>query len=226
MNPKKIDFIICTNDAEQFSEACLYIRNLEKPDGYDVNVLEITEADSIFSGYNAGMNASDAKYKIYMHQDVKIVGKNFLHTMLRVFRDDKVGMMGVVGGTPLTGYSFQWNKGAVIETRVCGSYFQRFSQDSSDAYVKQIDGLLIATQYDLSWRDDFFEGWDIYDRSQCCEFLKAGYKIVVPYQEQPFCLHDCGLVDFSSQKQANKKFIELYGNLFDVTPAPIDLYLG
>ena len=52
MNGKKIDFIICTNDSRQFAEACLYINHLEIPQGYEVNVLEIRDAVSIFAGYN------------------------------------------------------------------------------------------------------------------------------------------------------------------------------
>lgn len=215
MNDKKIDFIICTNDSRHFDEACLYINNLEIPQDYSVNILEIREADSIFSGYNEGMGASDAKYKIYMHHDVRIINKWFLHIMLEKFREQQVGMLGVVGSTELELKPWKWNAGAVAETRVNRTYCQRFGETGTDKYVKQIDGLLIATQYDLPWREDLFAGWDMYDCSQCCEFLKAGYRIVVPAQTQPICLHDCGLIDLTGYEQARKRFILQYSDMFD-----------
>lgn len=215
MNERKIDFIICSNDAEQFAEACLYIGNLAVPEGYEINVLEIQGAVSIFSGYNEGMCASDAKYKIYMHQDVRMIDQNFLYIMLDKFQNPQVGMLGVVGSTRLGVQPWQWDAGVIVETRINRTYCQRFSNEKIDKYVKQIDGLLMATQYDMAWRDDLFDGWDIYDCSQCCEFLKAGYKIIVPGQENPICLHDCGMIDLSGYDEARKKFIMQYFDLFD-----------
>ena len=29
--------------------------------------------------------------------------------------------------------------------------------------VEGVDGLLMATQYDIPWREDLFDGWDFYD---------------------------------------------------------------
>lgn len=215
MNNKKIDFIICTNDSRHFAEACLYINNLEIPQGYLVNILEVRDASSMFSGYNEGMGASDAKYKVYMHHDVRIVDKNFIFTMLEKFQEQQVGMLGVVGSTRLDVQPWQWDSGVIAETRVNRTYCQRFSEPGVDKYVKQIDGLLMATQYDLPWREDLFDGWDIYDCSQCCEFLRAGYKIIVPAQNQPICLHDCGLIDLSEYDGARRRFISYYSDMFD-----------
>lgn len=215
MNNRKIDFIICTNDGEQFAESCRYIDNLEIPQDFEINILEIREADSIFSGYNEGMEASDAKYKIYMHHDVRIIDRKFLHIMLERFKDRQTGMLGVVGSTKLSMQPWQWDAGAIVETRVNRTFCQRFSGTDADKYVKQIDGLLIATQYDLPWREDFFDGWDMYDCSQCCEFLRAGYKIVVPAQKRPICLHDCGMIELTGYDQARRKFAAHYLDMFD-----------
>lgn len=40
--------------------------------------------------------------------------------------------------------------------------------------VTAIDGMFMATQYDISWREDLFDGWDFYDISQSCEFTRGG----------------------------------------------------
>lgn len=215
MDDRKIDFIICTNDDRHFAEACLYIRNLYIPDGYEVNILEIRDAASIFSGYNEGMSASDAKYKVYMHQDVRIIERNFINIMLERFQQHEVGMLGVVGSTKAGLGPWNWDAGAIVETRVNRTYCQRFSAPEADQYVKHVDGLLIATQYDLPWREDLFGGWDIYDYSQCLEFLKAGYKIMVPAQKSPICLHDCGIIDLSGYHKAFQRFARYYSNMFE-----------
>jgi len=215
MNNRKIDFIICVNNDRQFQEACFYIGNLEVPPGYQIDILEIRDAVSIFSGYNEGMRASNAKYKIYMHQDVRIIDKNFILIMLEKFQDPQIGMIGVVGSAGLYRKPWQWDAGAVVETRIDRTYLERFSGGDSDLYVKQIDGLLMATQYDLYWREDLFRGWDIYDCSQSCEFLRAGYKIIVPAQKQAICLHDCGYADLSDYFQEREKFLACYTDMID-----------
>ena len=48
-------------------------------------------------------------------------------------------------------------------------------------------------QPDLPWREDIFNGWHFYDISQSIEFAKKGYKIIVPNQNDPWCIHDCGI---------------------------------
>ena len=70
MNDHKFCFIICTNNDLYLNECLHYIDHLVIPEGYEVDVLTIQDAISITTGYNEGMHASDAKYKIYMHQDV------------------------------------------------------------------------------------------------------------------------------------------------------------
>ena len=77
MDQNKICFIICVNDDLFFQECVNYIHWLEVPEGMEVEVLEIREAKSMTSGYNEGMSSSNAKYKVYMHQDVFIINKYF-----------------------------------------------------------------------------------------------------------------------------------------------------
>ena len=83
----------------QYYEECVhYIRNLKIPEGYELETVYIQEADSMAQGYNAGMKSSDAKYKVYLHQDVFIRNRNFITDMLNLFScDERIGMMGVIG---------------------------------------------------------------------------------------------------------------------------------
>ena len=74
---KKIAFIICTNNELFLNECISYLNELVVPEGYDTDLLAISDAVSMPSGYNEAMRASDADIKIYMHQDVFIINKYF-----------------------------------------------------------------------------------------------------------------------------------------------------
>ena len=76
MNSNKIAFIICTNDELYFNECLHYINHLSIPEGFTVDVISIENAEYMTKAYNEAMNQSDAKYKVYMHQDVFILNKN------------------------------------------------------------------------------------------------------------------------------------------------------
>ena len=94
-----IAFIICVNNELYFEECKYYIEHLEVPAGYDIDVIGIWEADSMCAAYNLGMRSSDAKYKVYMHQDVFIRDSRFLEKTLRIFKEHpKTGMIGMAGG--------------------------------------------------------------------------------------------------------------------------------
>ena len=77
MNHKKITFILCVNDDTEFSECRFYLDRLILPEGFEKDIITIEEAPSMTAGYNAGMQSSDAKYKVYLHQDVFIIYKDF-----------------------------------------------------------------------------------------------------------------------------------------------------
>ena len=85
MNTHKFCFIICTNNEIYLEECIHYINHLLIPEGYEIDLITITEATSMTEGYNQGMTSSDAKYKIYMHQDVFIINPNFMNDVLTVF---------------------------------------------------------------------------------------------------------------------------------------------
>ena len=82
-----IAFIICVNNELYFEECRYYIEHLEVSAGYDIDVIGIWEADSMCAAYNLGMRSSDAKYKVYMHQDVFIRDSRFLEKTLRIFKE-------------------------------------------------------------------------------------------------------------------------------------------
>lgn len=86
MNKKQIAFIICVNDDEEFAECMYYLERLYVPEGYSTDIISIQNAPSMAGGYNAAMKDSDAKYKVYLHQDVFIMNRMFISDLIDIFR--------------------------------------------------------------------------------------------------------------------------------------------
>jgi GT2 family glycosyltransferase len=199
MNQQKICFITCVNDETIYQESLIYINHLILPEGFEVEIIAVRNAAYITKAYNEAMQSSDAKYKVYLHQDIFIINKNFITDVIDIFQQDKkVGMIGMVGAEKLPTNACWWEAknryGNVYDSHkgyMARDSFNDFEQKFKP--VQAIDGILMITQQDVSWREDLFKGWHFYDISQSIEFAKKGYQIVVPNQVEPWCIHDCGI---------------------------------
>lgn len=193
----KISIISCVNDERMYNEACLYLEHLTIPEGMEVELIAVRGAESMAGGYQEAMFSSDAKYKIYMHQDVFFINKDILIKLMEIFRSDAlVGMIGLIGAEKLApGNPCWW-----IGTKECGAIVAKEASEknrwavcaSAEGIcmdVEAIDGAFMATQYDLPWRTDLFKGWHFYDTSQTFEFRNAGYRTVIPRQTEPWFIH-------------------------------------
>lgn len=199
MNPNKFAFIICTNDALLLQECLHYIDHLIVPEGFEVDILTIPDAACMTQGYNEAMQASDARYKIYMHQDVFILNKYILTDILSIFASDPlIGMIGMVGYEEIAQTGVMWQAmgfGNLYMRNPDTPYpplpDYRYSVTGDGyGYAAAIDGFLMVTSQDIPWDTEKLDGWDFYDAFQSIRFLLNGYKIAVPIQRHPWCLHD------------------------------------
>lgn len=223
MNERKFCFVICTNNELMLNECIHYLNHLIIPKGYEIDLITIKDASSITSGYNTALQASDAKFKIYMHQDVFILNHYFLQNILDIFLSDpQIGMIGMVGYENISPDGLMWHG------KRCGDIYRRKSPTpypplseykyslTTDkySYAAEVDGLLIATAYDLPWDTTLLTGWDFYDAFQSINYLLHGYKIAVPNQRHPWCLHDDGVaLNLLHYNQYRTLFIQEYMNL-------------
>ncbi|MEG7283557.1 glycosyltransferase family protein [Bacillus sp. 0909A] len=216
LNENSICFITCVNDDALYDLCLRHIQSLSVPPHMEVELIDIRKADSMASGYQAAMHQSDAKYKVYVHQDTFIINRSFIYDILHVFQqNDALGMIGVIGAeeVPQSGIWWEASKkaGKVIEYRSTYSYLSFDEIDEPVKTVEALDGLLLATQYDLPWRKEIFDGWHFYDTSQCFEFRKKGYLVGIPHQKEPWVIHACGN-EFDSDQYSNylEKFLREY----------------
>ncbi|MGN9134009.1 glycosyltransferase [Clostridium sp. HCP1S3_B4] len=231
MNEKKFCFISCVNNNQYYEECLYYIERLNVPEGYEIEVLSVEDSKSMAGGYNEAMNVSDAKYKVYLHQDTFIINENFLYDILYTFENNSdIGMIGVIGSKviPTSAIWYEANNkyGKVYESS-SGNLRKFKLKDVKRRYeeAKIIDGLIMITQYDLPWRDDVFDGYHFYDASQSTEFIKKGYKVVVPNQDKPWVIHDCGMARISDYEKYRQKFInEYYKDIFPLVSILIPTY--
>lgn len=214
MDSKKICFILCTNDSQYEAEAAYFIKRLNIPDGYNIDILSVWDAKSMASGYNEGMYSSDAKYKVYLHQDTMIIEKNFIPKILHIFDNSTIGMIGMVGSVSLPDDYVMWHGDRIGRLYCCNVTHMDdwIVGEVNGQYqeVQAIDGFLMATQYDLPWREDVFDKWDFYDVSQSFEFRNAGYKVAVPNMSNPWCIHDAGFMNLTNYYEERDKLIKTY----------------
>lgn len=215
IDSNKVAFITCVNDEELYQEALVYLQNLKIPNDFTVEYLRVDHATSITDGYQEAMISSTAKYKVYMHQDCYIINKNFINDIIKLFKeDDDIGMIGMIGAVhmPITACWWQskntygkvydsWS-GVLNENRG----MKKNASNKCYQTVQAVDGLLMVTQYDVDWKAEF-DGWHMYDASQSAEFLKTGYKVIVPKMEKPWCIHDCGCINLGD---TYTQYLQLY----------------
>lgn len=217
MNLHQIAFILSVNNIQEAQECLRYINRLRVPEGYEIDILTIQEAPSMAEAYDAAMKASKAKYKIYLHQDVFLIYQDLLWDMLELFKSNKeIGLMGCIGASRMPENAvagMAWDTGKVLQNQIPQKAEYPWKSENGYQEVDAVDGLFIATQYDVDWRKDIFDGWDFYDISQCYEMKRNKKKVVVPYQKQFWCYHDnlySKMLDFDRYRI---RFIEEYQDL-------------
>lgn len=224
INEKKICFISCVNNEVQYRECLKYINSLIVPDEFSIETIAVRSADSITEAYNGAMKESDAKYKVYLHQDVFIINKNFILDIINVFKSNKnIGMIGAAGAKTLPKSAIWWESekkfGKIYDSHNGKIELLEFSENSNKIEsLEAIDGVIMITQYDIKWRKELFDGWHFYDISQSIEFILKGYKVITTNQVEPWCIHDCGLKSqITKGFDKNRKiFIEEYADEIEI----------
>jgi len=232
VDPRGIAFITPVKDeaeAQAQYRICLrYLEALQVPSGYSVEKLAVYGGASMAEKYQRGMEASRARYKIYLHVDAYLAHRGMLFELLNLFTTyPRLGMIGVIGATQLRAsvlfsvnnpfhcYGREWNYrrpggpwsllGPANRRRLHFTKFRSFVGDYLPAVV--VDGYFMATQYDIPWIHPQF-GFDLYDQVQAVEFTKAGFEVGIARQEAVWCLH-WGLLQEPSRQQQKQRQIEL-----------------
>ncbi|NMS89683.1 glycosyltransferase [Clostridioides difficile] len=196
MDSKKICFITCVSNSRDYEECLFYINNLRIPDGFSIEIIGIRDILCMSKAYNNALEKTNAKYKVYINQNTLIINQNFIYDVLDLFNSDKdIGMIGMAGvkKLPISGVWFELEEYNIV--KVYNNFTREVEfickDDIKGDYeqVEVIDGLIMITQYDIKWREDIFDNSYFYDVSQCMEFNKKKYKIIIPNLKIPWCIY-------------------------------------
>lgn len=216
MKNNKVAFIICVLNENHFETCTSYINDLEIPIGIEVDIVNVRVKKSIAEAYNIGLNMTDAKYKIYLHSNTYIINKNLIKDILEIFeKNDQVGLIGVIGAKRLPANGIWWNDvGKVGEVKILRNGINEDYKLNNiiEKYeiVEAVDGLIMATQVDIEWKEKIFNGLYFYDISQCMEFNKKGFRVIVPRQEKTWCIHDEGSGIDSELQNESEKYRQIF----------------
>lgn len=182
--------------------------------GFTIEIIPIYDAKSITAGYQKGMEQTNAKYKIYLHQDTFLLKKDILKELISIFQADaQIGMIGLIGAHKRKedGYYINaWDCGSIYHNIAPGIVEFLPNDGKVTETVEAIDGFFMMTQYDVKFRTDLFDGWDFYDASQVQEMKRAGYKTVVPYQKEPYAYHNNHYSKIEHYEQYRKIYVKEY----------------
>jgi len=220
MNEGKICFITCVNDEIKYQKMLGYLANLEVPAGFETEVVTMKEINGMAVGYNQGMRSSDAKYKVYVTQDTLITNRCFIRDVIRIFsKDNTIGMIGVLGNevipTSAICQKAQKRMGRIQDINT-GKILSWKNPEDLYEKVQAIDGFLMITQYDISWREDIFTGEHFYDLAQSVEFARKDYQVVVARQDEPWCITNYSNLKNDSYEKDRNLFLDEYSK--DVYP--------
>lgn len=239
MNDKKFCFIICANDADYLDECISYINGLNIPEGYDIDLLTIEDAASMAAGYNEAMENTDAKYKIYMHQDTFIVNTDILSDLLGIFeKNPQIGAVGAIGSDEFLANRVT-NSGEVYgnvisvnarEKALLPKYRVGYAPKGRfEADYKKVDciwGCFFATQIDVEWEELFENDWKYYAEIHSLSLKEKGYTLAIPKQDKPWVIHDGNNEGNSHKRAIIDAYAERFGKLIDSRSFKRILYMN
>ena len=192
---KRFAFLTCVEDEGRYARLRASIDDLELPDGVEVGTFAQREEHNLSAGYNRLQAAAAGwRYKAYVHDDVVILNRGLVRDVLQVFRNRRVGLLGVAGCRYLPESCVWWDGGGVVGkvVHVVGDLREPLELEEPEAEIERVeavDGLCMITQHDLPW-DEEVPGFHFYDVAQSTRYVLAGLDVVVPRQREPWLAHD------------------------------------
>ena len=157
---------------------------------------------SIFQAYNEGVRKSKGEALCFMHEDVLYKTNNWGEMICDLFRDESIGLIGVLGGhampaMPASWITLNYKSGQIINPDR-QSYYGRRQQGMKCIDVVCVDGLMMCMRRSLfdciRFDDETFGGFHCYDTDICMQVWQQRYRVVVIYdvfvEHKSFGIHN------------------------------------
>lgn len=193
MNHHRIAIILNHRSEKGKKSAMRMWQGIKILDGWQGTVYSVPYSENgLAAQYNHILEKDDAKYKIYVSDNISWIHSDIAFRLLNLFfSDSRVGMIGLMGSElPLDGLL----SGA---KRIYGCYSYQQEDDRVRRYMGEsplyyqevhvLDQELVATCHDMKWDESVKS--DVLVTAQCCKFRKEGLHVAVPMQNTEWALH-------------------------------------
>ena len=217
---KKIAVLLHKSREGRYEICMESLRNMNWPDGYEAELFVITQDRPYAVQANEIMTAADAKYKIYINDDLCLVHPQMIEEMLNLFQDDSIGMIGILGSTslPVSGSVMDspYKSGAVYIPSEKDLSELRFHETSEAADVRFLLPSLFATQRDVPW-DEAYEKQYYAVLAYCRGMEESGVRIVVPHPQEIWCTYQEKSIAFDANEADRKTYFSRHHPYLDGT---------
>ena len=188
------------------------LRMLFTPEGIEREEIVVPVDGNRVAAYQAAMVSSDADYKIYIDETIRILNRDIIGHVIQAFQaHPEISILGLSGTKQLS------TSGLCIQSanRIGGLQGPdgRELLSVGDAphveAVEAFDSWFLATQNDVPWRSDLLHGTAFLGASACCEHRRlhrGGAAVLV--QEKTACR--LVKTDFFFDKSDQEAFLDTY----------------
>lgn len=213
MDCHKICFIICQKENECADFAMSYLEKLSIPEGYDVDLLTNVIGESFLQGLEECFQATDALYKVVLRPNVCMLYPDVLAKILEVFTtDEEIGIVAFQGYSKASREALFWKdmdvKYSVEQNQTVPAYVDEKGQEYD--VVDLFEPSIFVIKGDVALRSDLFDKDILWAESIAMEMKRAGKKIVVPHQKEPWCYSDTRYFSLAGYYDVRDIFIEEY----------------
>lgn len=143
---------------------------------------------SIFSAYNEGVRRSKGNVLCFMHDDILYRKKNWGSEVEKIFENDGIGCVGVVGGHCFLGDSAKWwntrmRSGQIIQASDMKYNNYKLFSECNSIEVVAIDGLWMCIPKKMFEQISFdtknYKGFHCYDADICMQINAIGKQVRV-----------------------------------------------
>ena len=199
MEKREIIFIVQKKNQAAYAACLASIEALRLPEGYTLQTVTVSGGTDLdYTAFSEQVRRQTlARYYIYLDEELCFVNEAFLVELLGIFQSDaRIGALGIAGARCLP-QSGDWQQAA----EKYGAYYyvaggraleRRFAEPPGRyAEVQGLEPGLLAVQRSLPYTGQSLPGstmrsWRL---AEAAELRRAGWRLVVPGQAQPWCLY-------------------------------------
>ena len=218
---KKIAVLLRRTQEESYKRCLESLNAMMWPEGYEVEAFPLDAGRPYAEQANEVLAATDAKYKLYINDEMCLDHPQMVREMMAIFRDESIGMIGFLGSAslPVSGSVMDspYKRGVVLMPSEEGFSELRFGDSMGEAAdVRFLLPSLFATQLDLSWNESYEKQYYAV-LAHCRAMEESGARIVVSSPVEPWCAYRRKGVSFDACEADRKKFFGRWHPYLDGT---------